>query len=334
MHQGNVDREGSQDNPAESVRIGPVWMEPQVARLKYSQIDREPWSSPFSEAPGPAWAFNYLPQPEVIADPPMDISTKVKDKFGDLCIPAQRLQPLEELGVGGYAVVTKCLWKTESGQEEMVAVKRLKRDFLVSEREVATFYAEAQLLGNLQHPNIVGFRGVSVGAPGGVREQTESICLVQEYLNSGSLKDLVIQQYMQPSKRVYTKRQGLLWLLEVARGLEYLHRLNVTVIHRDLKLENILLHRDTKDAPIVAKIADFGLGAMVRKPCINGRPKSDEISYRSMGLVKRMSGGIKRLGSNLMKQFSTVGEALDATTGPRASASSLLRRLSHTISKV
>lgn len=40
---------------------------------------------------------------------------------------------------------------------------------------------------------------------------------------------------------VYTYAQGLQWCLQMARGLERLHTSSPIIIHRDLKLENILL---------------------------------------------------------------------------------------------
>lgn len=307
----------------------------EAASIPESETEPGKWSSPFQEEPIPDWAHGYGPLmiPEE-PTPRMDISSVVRKRFGEMCIEPTMLQPLEELGQGGYAVVTKCSLKMPGKGKECVAVKRLKRDFLGSESDVATFYAETQLLGRLQHPNIVGFKGVCVGVPGGGVGGAESICMVQEYLNSGSLKDLVMQQYMRPSKRVYSKRQGLVWLLEVAQGLEYLHELDITVIHRDLKLENILLHKNVATGEMLAKIADFGLGAMVRKPRLRGRGMSQDSSMNRIGLVQRMSGGLKRLGSNLMKQFSTIGEALDASADPNWASGKLLKTLSKTFSKV
>ena len=40
---------------------------------------------------------------------------------------------------------------------------------------------------------------------------------------------------------VYTHAQGLQWCLQMARGLERLHTSSPVIIHRDLKLENVLL---------------------------------------------------------------------------------------------
>jgi serine/threonine protein kinase len=47
---------------------------------------------------------------------------------------------------------------------------------------------------------------------------------------------------------------------QILAGLHYLHSLGV--VHRDLKLDNILLHGSGATADL--KIADFGLSALVR----------------------------------------------------------------------
>ncbi|GMH39566.1 hypothetical protein BSKO_07464 [Bryopsis sp. KO-2023] len=286
------------------------------------------WSSPFEEVHGPGEADVYtVVSPLTIPEEaPKSLYLEFKEKFADCCIDADRLEPVKELGVGGFAVVTLCRLKKDDGSVEQVAVKRLKRDFLTSHREVAVFVAETQLLGKLCHPNIVAFEGVCAGVAGGGQGEA-SISLVQECLNHGSLKDLVLKKYMSPSSGVYSKRQGLQWLLEVARGLAYLHGLNITVIHRDLKLENILLHQREESGPIVAKITDFGLSAMVRKPKVRG-PGLNKESINSKGLGRRVSGNLKRLGSNLMKQFSTVGEILEAKGDPNRSTGNLYKTLS------
>lgn len=158
---------------------------------------------------------------------------------------------------GGFAVVYKCRLKREEGAET-VAVKKLK-PCLCYDEEIDNFLAEAQLMRRLVHPNIVQFKGI-VDHFG---EKESSLAVVEEFMNLGSLKDFIVRQMESESSTVYSARQGLQWMLQVAKGLEYLHGLKATVIHRDLKPENILL---TYEKGIRVKIADFGLSALVKKP--------------------------------------------------------------------
>ena len=50
--------------------------------------------------------------------------------------------------------------------------------------------------------------------------------------------------------------------IDIARGLEYLHSLVPPVIHRDLRSPNIFLLSLDESAPVIAKVADFGLAAV------------------------------------------------------------------------
>eukprot|EP00210_Caulerpa_lentillifera_P003495 g3335.t1 len=94
---------------------------------------------------------------------------------------------------------------------------------------------------------------------------TKKVMIVQEYMSRGTLKQLVIKQMGSPFKMLYTKGQGLEWLIQIAKGLMYLHSSRPIVIHRDLKLENIMLTVDV-DGEIIAKLGDFGLHAILKDP--------------------------------------------------------------------
>jgi serine/threonine protein kinase len=44
---------------------------------------------------------------------------------------------------------------------------------------------------------------------------------------------------------MYSTKDAVRWMLDIACGLQYLHSRHPMVIHRDLKLENILLKGDS-----------------------------------------------------------------------------------------
>ncbi len=81
--------------------------------------------------------------------------------------------------------------------------------------------------------------------------------LITEYCEFGTLLSLV--------KRAgdigITRQQMLQFAIDLAIGVDFLHRLNIA--HRDLKLENSLLSADRSLGRVVLKIADFGYSALV-----------------------------------------------------------------------
>ena len=60
-------------------------------------------------------------------------------------------------------------------------------------------------------------------------------------MEGGSLKSLVQRQMLQNPTPLYSDAAGLDVCLQIARGLRYMHMAQPMVIHRDLKLENVML---------------------------------------------------------------------------------------------
>jgi Protein tyrosine and serine/threonine kinase/C-terminal of Roc, COR, domain len=157
----------------------------------------------------------------------------------------------EECGEGGYATVYHGRW---SGME--VAVKKLtlnaEEDEPSKALEVfAEFRKEVAVMGHLNHRSLVRLLGVVM----------EPLCMVLEYMNSGSLYD-----YLHCPEKVPSAPAALDWATrlgvacDIASGMHFLH--SAQMIHRDLKSPNVLLHGETlPDGTyyLVAKVADFGL---------------------------------------------------------------------------
>lgn len=66
-----------------------------------------------------------------------------------------------------------------------------------------------------------------------------------------------------PVEATYAWTDALRWLQQIAVALKYLHGLRPMVVHRDLKLENMLL-TGLDPATADAKLADFGLCKLVK----------------------------------------------------------------------
>jgi len=92
-------------------------------------------------------------------------------------------------------------------------------------------------MNSLRHPNIVSVYGACLRKP--------RIGVIMEYCVNGALTSFI------EGKKLKWERK-LQILIDVARGMQFLHSKNV--IHRDLKSDNILL-----DDHMVAKLVDFGL---------------------------------------------------------------------------
>jgi protein kinase len=108
---------------------------------------------------------------------------------------------------------------------------------------------ELQSLKSLNHAHIVEIREA-------IRESTEEVYFVFEYMPDGNLYEFLKRCTPRPSDLPGTKRPqlGLAKIQsltkQVIQGLAYLHARGF--IHRDIKPENLLLRGDT------IKIADFG----------------------------------------------------------------------------
>lgn len=109
---------------------------------------------------------------------------------------------------------------------------RLKSEFIVEMRH----------LSKLRHPCITTVMGAVVN-------KREEPMLVMEYMDHGSLYDLLHNETM-----VIEGELVLPILRDIAQGVRFLHAASPTVIHGDIKAQNILV-----DSKFRAKVADFGL---------------------------------------------------------------------------
>ncbi|XP_016488832.2 G-type lectin S-receptor-like serine/threonine-protein kinase At1g61500 [Nicotiana tabacum] len=148
-----------------------------------------------------------------------------------------------KLGEGGFGPVFK--GKLKGGQE--IAVKRLSNR---TGQGIEEFKNEIVLISKLQHRNLVRLLGCCI--------EGEELLIIYEYMPNRSL-DKFLFDISQKELLDWPKRFNI--IQGVARGLLYLHRDScLNIIHRDLKVSNILL-----DEEMNPKISDFGLARTFQK---------------------------------------------------------------------
>eukprot|EP00210_Caulerpa_lentillifera_P008093 g7727.t1 len=213
----------------------------------------------------------------------------------------------EALGQGSFASVFKCKMKIDE-DEKFVAVKKMDPSLFQEEQDVLDFFRETKLLASAHHPNILSFIGVTFGS---LQEHSEeSMCIIQECMNHGTLKTHIDHALKNDSN--LTPKECLELMIGVGKGLVFLHDSNVSVIHRDIKPANILIHRDGVIGGLVAKLGDFGLSALLFDRKTRTTQNQHETKQLTPVLKKKMT---------FVRSVSTLADFADAFVQSRSKSS-------------
>jgi serine/threonine-protein kinase len=149
----------------------------------------------------------------------------------------RRWHVIDHLGAGGMGVVYRA---ERVGLGKQVALKFLSQTVAESKAAVARFAREAKAISRLHHIHCISILDFGV--------YKKQPYIVMEFVQGRQLNELSPDS-VTPSRAVAMMRQVLL-------GLQHAHSRGV--IHRDLKLSNIMLVEMTGTEDLV-KILDFGL---------------------------------------------------------------------------
>jgi guanylate cyclase len=106
---------------------------------------------------------------------------------------------------------------------------------------VNEFVVEMRMLSRLRHPCITTVMGAVISP-------TVDPMLVMEFMEYGSLHDLLHNETMTPGGEII-----LQVIRDIVQGIQFLHASKPPILHGDLKAKNILV-----DSRFRAKVADFG----------------------------------------------------------------------------
>ncbi|XP_066449141.1 AP2-associated protein kinase 1 isoform X5 [Eleutherodactylus coqui] len=136
----------------------------------------------------------------------------------------------EVLAEGGFALVF--LVRTSNGMR-----RALKRMYVNNEHDLQVCKREIQIMRDLSgHKNIVGYIDSSINSisSGDVWE----VLILMDYCRGGQVVNLMNQRL----QTGFTETEVLQIFCDTCEAVARLHQCKTPIIHRDLKVENILLH--------------------------------------------------------------------------------------------
>ena len=191
--------------------------------------------------------------------------------------------------VGDYTL-TKSLGKgafgevyitSKQGTQEKFATKKIDKKFARNPKAKKYIDNEINILKSIDHENIIKLYDQL--------ETSQYYFLVTEYCNGGGLSDCLeyhINQYHKP----FSEEVVQYLMRQIVSGIRYLHSKHI--LHRDIKLDNILVKFDTEEdkqkknmLKAKVKIIDFGFARYLD-------PK--ELAFSTLGSPINMEPGILR----------------------------------------
>ena len=161
-------------------------------------------------------------------------------------VVAGRFKILERIGIGGMGTVYRA---EQSGLGRAVALKILKKEFVLDRDTVTRFHREAKAMSLLTHPNTV--RVFDFG------ETPEGLLFLAMELLEGELLTHRIER-----EGPLDVRTAVGFAKEILASLSEAHEKGI--IHRDLKPDNIYLARVEGRAAPVVKVLDFGIAKVIQ----------------------------------------------------------------------
>lgn len=229
-------------------------------------------------------------------------SHEVESDASDCEIAWEDLTLGEQIGQGSCGTVYHGFWY---GSEVAIKVFTAQE---YSAMLLEDFRKEVALMKRLRHPNIVLFMGC-VTSPA-------HLSIVTEFLPRGSLFRL-----LQRNTPGMDLRRRSRMALDIARGMNYLHRCNPPIVHRDLKSSNLLV-----DKNLTVKVADFGLSRIKHETflttksgkgtpqwmapeVLRSEPSDEKADVYSFGIImwELATGKVPWDGLNAMQVVGAVG---------------------------
>ena len=187
----------------------------------------------------------------------------------------QYYEIIKKIGEGGFGKIYKVKNK-ESG--DIRAMKQIMKSKIP---DIEKFQNEIKILSMVDHPNIVRLFEVI--------EDDKYFNLLQELCTGGEL----LSKVQKPLK----EKEIAKIFKQIMSAIAYCHEKGI--VHRDMKLENILFATEKEDSPI--KIIDFGLSVLLGKKDINKEKESNDIKKYGYKRMTTKVGTVYYISPEIIK---------------------------------
>ena len=164
----------------------------------------------------------------------------------------------KSLGKGSFGEVFLALMKGDSSKK--FAAKKLERTEIEKSEAMKYLKNEILILKKLNHPNIVKYESI--------KKTKKHFYLIMEFCNGGELSQ-ALEKYQQKYGKPFSQEIVQHLMRQIIDAFKYIHSQHI--IHRDIKLDNVLLNfeteKDKEDLNMMkatVKIIDFGFSCFVK----------------------------------------------------------------------
>jgi len=211
-------------------------------------------------------------------------------------------------------VLEKCIGKgsfgevyitSKKGSTEKFATKKMEREQIEGTEAMKYLKNEIVILQHLKHPNIVRFEDL--------KKTKKHFYIVMEYCNGGELSK-ALEKYQIKYNKPFSQEIVQHLMRQIIDAFKYIH--SKKIIHRDIKLDNILLtfdnEQDKENLDMMkanVKIIDFGFACQISKSGLQYSTLGSPINMDPIILKKLNSTGkkSKQLGYDQKADIWSLG---------------------------
>ena len=184
---------------------------------------------------------------------------------------------IRSLGKGAFGEV---YLTSKQGTSIKYATKKLEKSKYLNNSKAKKYLDnEIAILKDISHPNIVNLIEI--------KENSKYCFIVTEYCNGGNLSNC-LEKYQDENDNAFPEEIVQYLMRQIMDAVRYLHKNKI--LHRDLKLDNILVHYDNENDKLKnnimkgkIKIIDFGFARYL---------KNEKLAYSTLGSPINMDPGI------------------------------------------